>query len=138
MADPTPATSPAAPPDASRLTTHVLDTATGSPAVGLTLHLVRVEGATRTHLKTIATNADGRCDAPLLLGEAMEPGTYEIAFAVGTYFARSVSGSAGGLPSFLNTVPCAFGWRQRARTPPVHLHVPLLISPYGYSTYRGS
>ncbi|MBB2962615.1 hydroxyisourate hydrolase [Methylobacterium sp. R2-1] len=138
MADPTPSTPSGAPPDTRRLTTHVLDTATGRPAAGLTLHLVRVEGAARTHLKTVATNADGRCDAPLLSGEAMEPGTYEIAFEVGTYFARSERGSAGGPPSFLDTVPVRFLVAPEGPDTPAHLHVPLLISPYGYSTYRGS
>jgi 5-hydroxyisourate hydrolase-like protein (transthyretin family) len=80
---------PAAPPDARRLTTHVLDTATGRPAAGLTLQLLRIEGESRTLLTTVATNTDGRCDAPLLSGEAMAPGTYEIAFEVGAYFART-------------------------------------------------
>jgi 5-hydroxyisourate hydrolase len=127
---------PAAPPDAKRLTTHVLDTSTGRPAAGLTLHLLRIEGETRTRLKTVATNADGRCDAPLLSGRAMEPGTYEIAFEVGAYFAAG--GSADGAPSFLDIVPVRFRIAPEGRDAPAHLHVPLLISPYGYSTYRGS
>ena len=125
---------PAAPPDARRLTTHVLDTAAGRPAAGLTVHLWRIEGESRTLLKTAATNADGRCDAPLLAGEAMAPGTYEIAFAVGAYFARA----GGEPPSFLDIVPVRFRIAPQGPDSPAHLHVPLLISPYGYSTYRGS
>lgn len=127
---------PAAPPDARRLTTHVLDTSTGRPAAGLTLQLLRIEGASRTLLKTVATNADGRCDAPLLSGEAMEPGTYEIAFEVGAYFARTAAG--GEPPPFLDIVPVRFRIAPEGPDVPPHLHVPLLISPYGYSTYRGS
>ena len=118
---------PAAPPDAKRLTTHVLDTSTGRPAAGLTLHLLRIEGETRTRLKTVATNADGRCDAPLLSGDAMTPGAYEIAFEVQKYFGRD--------DAFLDIVPVRF---RIAAQGPAHLHVPLLISPYGYSTYGGS
>lgn len=128
------APSAAPPADARRLTTHVLDTATGRPAAGLTLHLLRIEGDSRIPLKTVATNADGRCDAPLLAGDAMEPGTYEIAFEVGAYFARS----DGTPPSFLDIVPVRFRIAPEGPDAPVHLHVPLLIAPYGYSTYRGS
>ncbi|CAO4134119.1 hydroxyisourate hydrolase [Methylorubrum extorquens] len=126
---------PAAPPDARRLTTHVLDTSTGRPAAGLTLQLLRIEGESRTLLKTAATNADGRCDAPLLSGEAMAPGTYEIAFEVGAYFARAAGGEP---PSFLDIVPVRFRIAPQDPDVAAHLHVPLLISPYGYSTYRGS
>jgi 5-hydroxyisourate hydrolase len=126
---------PAAPPDARRLTTHVLDTSSGRPAAGLTLQLLRIEGESRTLLKTAATNADGRCDAPLLSGEAMTPGTYEIAFEVGAYFARAAGGEP---PSFLDIVPVRFRIAPQGPDVAAHLHVPLLISPYGYSTYRGS
>ncbi len=121
-------------PDAGRLTTHVLDTAAGRPAAGLTLHLSRIEGASHTRLKTVVTNADGRCDAPLLAGSEMAPGTYEIAFEVGAYFARG----AEAAPTFLDTVPVRFRIAPPGPAAPAHLHVPLLISPYGYSTYRGS
>lgn len=122
-------------PEARRLTTHVLDTATGRPAAGLTLHLWRIEATSRTCLATVVTNADGRCDAPLLAGDAVVPGTYEIAFEVGAYFARI---SAGDAPAFLDTVPVRFRIAPQGAGTPPHLHVPLLISPYGYSTYRGS
>ena len=126
-----------APPDAARLTTHVLDTSAGRPAAGLTLHLHRIEGGAATHLKTVATNADGRCAAPLLAGSEMLPGTYEITFEVGAYFAAAAGGDHEP-PSFLDTVPVRFRIAPQGAGSPAHLHVPLLISPYGYSTYRGS
>lgn len=126
---------PIAPPQTRRLTTHVLDTAAGRPAAGLNLHLLRIEDEARTHLKTVATNADGRCDAPLLSGDELVPGTYEIAFEVGAYFASA--GGVGDPPVFLDTVPVRFRIAPQDAAP-AHLHVPLLISPYGYSTYRGS
>ncbi len=108
-----------------RLTTHVLDTAHGRPAAGLRLTLSRVEGERRTVLIDCETNADGRCDAPLLEGDALVPGTYEIVFQVGAYF-----GAAG----FLDAVPVRFAVSGVAE----HYHVPLLVSPFGYTTYRGS
>lgn len=112
---------------AGRLTTHVLDTSTGRPAAGLALRLSR-DGAV---LAERVTNADGRLDGPLLEGEAFRPGTYELAFEVGAYF----RGAGVGLPdpAFLDVVPIRFGLAEAT-----HYHVPLLVSPYGYSTYRGS
>ena len=114
-----------------RLTTHVLDTAKGRPASGLSIALYSVEGDARRHLKTVTTNADGRVDAPLLEGDAFVPGEYELVFHAGDYL------RAGGTPltepAFLDRVPVRFGLADAA-----HYHVPLLISPYGYSTYRGS
>jgi 5-hydroxyisourate hydrolase len=114
-----------------RLTTHVLDTAWGKPAAGLTIALYRVEGDVRSHLKTVSTNQDGRCDAPLLEGAEFAPGEYELVFSVGDY----LRGQGMELPSpaFLDVVPIRFGMAERA-----HYHVPLLVSPHGYSTYRGS
>lgn len=114
-----------------RLTTHVLDTASGRPAAGLSIALYRVEGERRRHLKTVVTNSDGRCDQPLLSGAEFRTGEYELLFAAGDYLRN-----AGVLlpdPAFLETVPIRFGMAEEA-----HYHVPLLISPYGYSTYRGS
>lgn len=115
-----------------RLTTHVLDTATGRPAAGLKLELSRIEGDKRTLLKTVATNSDGRCDAPLLQGAELAAGQYELLFHVGDYL--RASGTELPDPPFLDLVPLRFGIADVAQ----HYHVPLLVSPYAYSTYRGS
>jgi 5-hydroxyisourate hydrolase len=117
--------------EGGRLTTHVLDTATGRPAAGLSIELYRLNGDMRTHLKTAITNADGRCDAPLLAGAEFRTGEYELVFAAGDYLRRQ--GLRLPEPAFLDSVPIRFGLAE-----PVHYHVPLLVSPYGYSTYRGS
>jgi 5-hydroxyisourate hydrolase len=114
-----------------RLTTHVLDTATGKPAAGLSIQLFRLSGDSRTHLKTVVTNQDGRCDAPLLAGEDFKTGEYELVFSAGDYLRRQ--GADLPQPAFLDSVPIRFGMAET-----VHYHVPLLVSPYGYSTYRGS
>jgi 5-hydroxyisourate hydrolase len=118
--------------DGGRLTTHVLDTANGRPAAGLTLELIRLDGGERTSLKTVVTNSDGRCDSPLLQGPDLVAGQYELLFHVGDYL------RAGGValqdPPFLDLVPLRFGIADATQ----HYHVPLLVSPYAYSTYRGS
>lgn len=114
--------------DGGRLTTHVLDTAAGRPAAGVTVELSR-DGAL---LATAVTNADGRCDAPLLAGPDLVAGIYELRFHVGAYF--RAAGVALPDPAFLDVVPVRFGIAGAA----AHYHVPLLVSPYGYSTYRGS
>jgi 5-hydroxyisourate hydrolase len=112
-----------------RLTTHVLDTASGKPASGVRVVLRRLgETAVVAEAKT---NADGRVDKPLLDGAAFAPGTYEIAFHVGDYF--RAQGTATADPAFLDVVPVRF-----AAAGGSDYHLPLLISPYGYSTYRGS
>ncbi len=113
-----------------RITTHVLDTAAGKPAAGLKVTLSRIEGAAQT-IATGVTNSDGRVDKPLLDGAAFQTGTYEIAFHVGDYF--RAAGVAMPTPSFLDVVPVRFGVAEEG-----HYHVPLLVSPYAYSTYRGS
>jgi len=113
-----------------RLTTHVLDTAAGKPAAGLRVELYRHDGAP-VAIASAVTNADGRLDAPLLDGAAFRPGRYELIFHVGDYF--RARGTALPDPAFLDTVPLRFGMAEDA-----HYHVPLLVSPYGYSTYRGS
>lgn len=110
------------------LTTHVLDTANGRPAAGLEIELFRIEGDDRRSLKTVRTNADGRTDEPLLNEDEFERGVYEIVFRVGGYFGE------GGEPPFLDLVPLRFG----VSDPEAHYHVPLLASPWSYSTYRGS
>jgi hydroxyisourate hydrolase len=117
-----------------RLTTHALDTARGRPAAGMALQLARIgEEGDREVLKTVRTNPDGRTDEPLLAGEELGRGTYEIVFDVGGYFAgQREAGSAD--PPFLGLVPVRFGIAD----PTAHYHVPLLASPWAYSTYRGS
>jgi 5-hydroxyisourate hydrolase len=117
--------------NAGRLTTHVLDTAAGKPAAGLSIALYRWDGDRRQHLKTVSTNSDGRCDAPLLAGDEFTTGEYELVFAAGDYLRRQ--GVTLAEPAFLDHVPIRFGIAEQA-----HYHVPLLLSPYGYSTYRGS
>ena len=115
-----------------RLTTHVLDTASGRPAAGLTITLYRIDGNDRAEIACAVTNADGRCDAPLLAGEAMAVGVYELIFEAGGYLKSS--GAMLSEPSFLDEIPIRFGIADAG----AHYHVPLLLSPYGYSTYRGS
>ena len=115
-----------------RLTTHVLDTAGGRPAAGIRIELYRLAGAARAPLSSHATNADGRCDAPLLQGADFAAGTYELVFHVAEYFRKA--GVVLPEPPFLDVVPLRFGIAEAGQ----HYHVPLLISPYGYSTYRGS
>src|SRR5262245_58703573 len=117
--------------DGGRLTTHVLDTATGKPAAGLSISLFRIEDEVRTHLKTVSTNDDGRCDQPLLQGDEFKTGDDELVFRAGAYLRALGTGLPE--PAFLDTVPIRFGMAEHA-----HYHVPLLVSPYGYSTYRGS
>lgn len=115
------------------LTTHVLDTASGKPAEGLAIDLYRIEGEARTRLKTVTTNADGRVDGgPILIGESFVVGTYELVFHAGDYLRKS--GVALTEPAFLDVIPIRFGISDVT----AHYHVPLLVSPYGYSTYRGS
>lgn len=114
-----------------RLTTHVLDTASGRPAAGLKIALYRVSGNSHRRLKTVETNADGRCDAPLLEGADFRTGRYELVFFAGEYL--RASGVPLPEPAFLDEIPIRFGMAEGK-----HYHVPLLLSPYGYSTYRGS
>lgn len=113
------------------LTTHVLDTAAGQPARNLRYALFRLQPERRLAAEGL-TNADGRCPAPLLEGEAFTSGEYELQFEAGEYFARS--GAAPAERPFLGTVVIRFGVADSRQ----HYHVPLLLSPYGYSTYRGS
>jgi 5-hydroxyisourate hydrolase len=109
------------------LTTHVLDTARGRPAAGLEVTLFRLDGA-RAEIARATTNADGRTDAPILPADAFATGAYELVFQAGAWLARE------GLPGgFLDAVPIRFTMAEDA-----HYHVPLLLSPFGYSTYRGS
>jgi len=115
-----------------RLTTHVLDTASGRPAAGLRIRLSRLEGEREISLGECKTNADGRCDQPLLAGDALQPGRYQLVFEVDAYF--RAQGLELPQPPFLDEVVVRFGISD----PGQHYHVPLLVAPYGYSTYRGS
>lgn len=114
------------------LTTHVLDTARGQPAAGLVITLTRLDAAGPQDLARMVTNADGRTDGPILPQGALTVGQYELVFHAGDYLRDT--GQAGAAPLFLDQVPIRFGIADAA----VHYHVPLLLSPYGYSTYRGS
>ena len=118
-----------------RLTTHVLDTVRGRPAAGMRVELFRLDPASdeRNLLKEARTNANGRTDAPLLAEGELSRGIYELVFEVGEYFAgQPEAGSVD--PPFLKRVPIRFG----VADPSAHYHVPLLVSPWSYSTYRGS
>ena len=115
------------------LTTHVLDTAVGKPAHGLKIDLYRLDGDSHALLKTVETNADGRVDGgPMLIGDSFAIGTYELVFHAGDYL--RANGAALADPAFLDVIPIRFGIADTT----AHYHVPLLLSPYGYSTYRGS
>ncbi|MEC4806308.1 MAG: hydroxyisourate hydrolase [Jaaginema sp. PMC 1079.18] len=117
---------------AGKLTTHVLDTAGGCPAKQLKIELWQILGVDRMLLKQAVTNDDGRTDEPLLNAAALKPGVYELVFAVGEYFLRQDMELPE--PPFLNRVPIQFGVADSE----IHYHVPLLVSPWSYSTYRGS
>ncbi|MDO5605125.1 MAG: hydroxyisourate hydrolase [Paracoccus sp. (in: a-proteobacteria)] len=109
---------------AGYLTTHVLDTARGCPAAGLRIDLFRITADTRQPLRSLTTNADGRTDTAILPGDEFAPGEYELVFHAGDYLGRR---------DFLDRIPIRFHM-----TGDSHYHVPLLLSPFGYSTYRGS
>lgn len=116
-----------------RLTTHVLDTALGRPGAGIRVQVYALsDTAERQLCNTATTNADGRCDAPLLEGADFKAGVYEVHFEAGDYL-TSV-GVASDAQRFLDVVVIRFGVADASE----HYHVPLLLSPYGYSTYRGS
>jgi len=114
------------------LTTHVLDTAAGCPGEGIELALFRVEDGQLIEVNRAKTNDDGRVDSPILTGDDFVCATYELHFAAGDYFRRN--GTQLADPAFLDLVVIRFGIADAD----AHYHVPLLISPYSYSTYRGS
>jgi 5-hydroxyisourate hydrolase len=116
----------------ARLSTHVLDTSRGKPAQNVVVDLHICLGSERRHVKTAVTNADGRTSEPLLSGDRLESGVYELTFHAGDYF-RGVGVQLPN-PPFLDEIVIRFGLADRAG----NYHVPLLLSPYGYSTYRGS
>jgi 5-hydroxyisourate hydrolase len=115
-----------------RLTTHVLDAARGRPAAGVRIALYRIAGQSHRRIAETVTNADGRTDTPLLAGKAMTAGRYELVFFAGEYL--RAADLAAGETLFLDEVPIRFGIAD----PAGHYHVPLLLSPFAYSTYRGS
>lgn len=114
-----------------KLTTHVLDTASGKPGAGIAVRLYRLDGDARELVVETRTNADGRTDTPLLANTAWKAGRYELEFGVGDYFAGR--GNVSDEPPFLDDVVLRVGLAGDA-----HYHVPLLVSPWSYSTYRGS
>ena len=116
---------------AGYLTTHVLDTARGCPAAGVLIELHRFDGTSRVKLGSEVTNDDGRTDQPILPECEFETGLFELVFHVGAYLDRL--GETTEAPRFLDIIPVRFGMSEKA-----HYHVPLLLSPFGYSTYRGS
>ena len=116
---------------AGYLTTHVLDTARGCPAGGIKILLYRVSGNSHRKIAEAVTNADGRTDEPILSEKKFKTGTYELIFFAGDYLRET--GQAVGDPLFLDQVPIRFGMSEDD-----HYHVPLLLSPHGMSTYRGS
>ena len=113
------------------LTTHVLDTARGCPAEGVRISLYRIAGDSRRKIADVTTNADGRTDAPILPRNDFKTGSYELIFFAGDYLREN--GLAAGETLFLYQIPIRFGMAENS-----HYHVPLLLSPFGYSTYRGS
>jgi 5-hydroxyisourate hydrolase len=115
-----------------KLSTHVLDTAQGKPGAGVRVELYALDAGGRTLLKADSTNTDGRCGAPLLEGDAMQPGKYELVFAAGDYFAAQ--GLVLPEPRFIDQVTIAFGIAHADQ----NYHVPLVVTPWSYSTYRGS
>ena len=114
------------------VTTHVLDTSLGIPASGMQIDVYRLDGEARTLLATVATNVDGRTDVPVIAGGDVAETSYELAFHAGTYLDSKHGVSAG--VRFLDLIPIRFGITDATQ----HYHVPLLLSPFGYSTYRGS
>jgi 5-hydroxyisourate hydrolase len=115
-----------------RLTTHVLDTALGRPAAGMKITLYRLGTAAPAKLGEAVTNGDGRTSTPMLAGAALQPGVYELVFKAGDYLRETEQIEPG--VSFLDEIPIRFGIRDAKQ----HYHVPLLLSPFAYSTYRGS
>ena len=129
-----------------KLSTHVLDTAKGRPAAGLKIQLWKIEADERRLLKGVITNQDGRTETPLLLGDELRAGVYELVFQVGPYFQnlsrRSVAEAEAAQDAFLKATEDTFlgdvPVRFRILNPGENYHVPLLVSPWSYTTYRGS
>ncbi|QUX95488.1 hydroxyisourate hydrolase [Marinomonas sp. CT5] len=116
------------------LTTHILDTTKGIAAAGVKIHLYQLNDGQRQLIHSTISNNDGRCDQPLLQDDQFSVGIYELEFAIDEYFADTLENNQSSGPSFLNTVIIRFGINDEN----AHYHIPLLVSPYSYSTYRGS
>lgn len=114
------------------LSTHILDTARGVPAAGIKIMLYRMSGNSHKKIAEVVTNADGRTNAPMLKGAEFKVGSYELVFCAGDYLRET--GQVTGETLFLDEIPIRFGISDEA----AHYHVPLLLSGFGYSTYRGS
>jgi 5-hydroxyisourate hydrolase len=114
------------------VTTHVLDASRGTPAQGMRIDLFRLDGETRSLVRSVTTNDDGRTDAPIIPKGEMAAGVWELLFHAGPYL--DGLGAPGGTPRFLDLIPIRFGIADVA----AHYHVPLLLSDHSYSTYRGS
>jgi len=114
-----------------KLTTHVLDTGSGKPAAGMKIELFQISGTSHKKIGTFVTNDDGRVDTPILDEAAFKPGTYELVFFAGEYLDLTAPDLPD--PKFLDQIPLRFGIAEDS-----HYHVPLLLSAFGYSTYRGS
>ena len=114
------------------VTTHVLDAGRGCPAAGMRIELFRIEGESRRLVRTVETNADGRTDSAVIPKGELAAGVWELVFHAGAYL--DAAGAPGESPRFLDLIPIRFGIADAAE----HYHVPLLLAPYSYSTYRGS
>ena len=114
------------------LTTHILDTANGAPAADVNIQIVKINGEKRITLRTLKTNSDGRTDSPVLTGDQFIPGVYEMIFNVGDYFRNRSTNPDSSM--FLDLIPVRFTITSEDD----HYHVPLLVTPWSYSTYRGS
>jgi 5-hydroxyisourate hydrolase len=114
------------------VTTHVLDAGRGVPAAGMRIELFRIDGEARRLVRTVTTNDDGRTDSPVIPKGELEPGGFELLFHAGDYL--DGAGAPGESPRFLDLIPIRFGIADAS----AHYHVPLLLAPYSYSTYRGS
>ncbi len=114
------------------VTTHVLDAGRGVPAAGMRIELFRIEGEDRSLVRSVVTNADGRTDGPVIPKGELAVGVYELLFHAGAYL--DAAGVAEETPRFLDLIPIRFGIADAGE----HYHVPLLLAPYSYSTYRGS
>ncbi len=117
--------------DQGFLTTHILDTARGCPANGVSIDLYKLDNESRTHMSSVVTNNDGRTDTPIIAKGELQQGVYELVFSIGEYFKGHAPDST--FP-FIDVVPIRFGIDDEN----AHYHVPLLASPFGFSTYRGS